>query len=128
MCRRRRRLLLPSVSGMICTLVSSARRADVLEHVCPSLNDTCASIVARVARRQSAVEMKATMSKIAWLLSFTLLLLLKGSAVATNPLVLIVFDGFRSDYLSTYPTPHLDKIAAEGVVVPALIPEFPASR
>lgn len=127
MCRRRRRLLLPSVSGMICTLVSSARRADVLEHVCPSLNDTCASI-ARVARRQSAVEMKATMSKIAWLLSFTLLLLLKGSAVATNPLVLIVFDGFRSDYLSTYPTPHLDKIAAEGVVVPALIPEFPASR
>lgn len=73
--------------------------------------------------------MKATMSKnLAWIWSSFGLLLLKGSVKATNPLVLIVFDGFRSDYLPTYPTPHLDKIAAEGVVVPALIPEFPASR
>jgi predicted AlkP superfamily pyrophosphatase or phosphodiesterase len=41
-------------------------------------------------------------------------------------LVLISIDGFSSDYLSIYPTPALDRIAASGVRAESLRPVFPS--
>ena len=67
------------------------------------------------------------MQTITWLLIWPFLNI-PDIVVATYPVVLVVLDGFRSDYLSLYPTPQLDKIASKGVVVPSLIPEFPASK
>jgi predicted AlkP superfamily pyrophosphatase or phosphodiesterase len=40
--------------------------------------------------------------------------------------VLISFDGFRSDYLSLFETPALDRLSAEGVTAGALVPVFPS--
>ena len=40
-------------------------------------------------------------------------------------LVLVSIDGFSADYLSIYPTPALDRIAASGVRAESLRPVFP---
>ena len=39
-----------------------------------------------------------------------------------------VLDGFRHDYLSKFSTPNLDRISGNGIVIPQVEPEFPASR
>lgn len=39
--------------------------------------------------------------------------------------VLVSFDGFRWDYQDRFPTPAMDRLAAEGVRASALIPVFP---
>ncbi|MEY2880499.1 MAG: hypothetical protein RLZZ15_2879 [Verrucomicrobiota bacterium] len=48
---------------------------------------------------------------------------------APAPLVLISLDGFRWDYLAQHPdaTPHLRRLAREGVTAKALIPVFPSN-
>jgi len=47
---------------------------------------------------------------------------------STNyPVLLVVIDGFRHDYLTDYPTPSLDRIINLGVHVPSVVPEFPAT-
>ena len=38
--------------------------------------------------------------------------------------MLISFDGFRSDYLDWYDTPHMDRFVKEGVRADGLIPVF----
>lgn len=40
-------------------------------------------------------------------------------------LILISIDGFRWDYMSRYPTPNLDRIAAAGSMAQRLLPVFP---
>ena len=40
-------------------------------------------------------------------------------------LVVVSIDGFRWDYMSRYPTPNMDKIAAKGSTVERLLPVFP---
>jgi predicted AlkP superfamily pyrophosphatase or phosphodiesterase len=54
-----------------------------------------------------------------------LVLLLSGCAAARPPVILISLDGFRPDYLERGVTPHLDRLAREGVRAEALIPVFP---
>ncbi|MCB0687063.1 MAG: alkaline phosphatase family protein [Saprospiraceae bacterium] len=39
--------------------------------------------------------------------------------------LLISFDGFRHDYLDSFPTPNLDRLASKGVKAEALLPVFP---
>lgn len=45
------------------------------------------------------------------------------------PVILISLDGFRWDYMALHPkeTPHLRKLAAEGVAADGLIPVFPSN-
>lgn len=46
--------------------------------------------------------------------------------LSKHPVVLIVsFDGFRSDYLTKTPTPHLTALMEEGVSVPYMSAQFP---
>jgi predicted AlkP superfamily pyrophosphatase or phosphodiesterase len=65
--------------------------------------------------------------------SATLALAFAASLVARGatppPLILISLDGFRWDYCAKHPqeTPHLRKLAAEGVSARALIPVFPSN-
>jgi predicted AlkP superfamily pyrophosphatase or phosphodiesterase len=50
-----------------------------------------------------------------------------AAAPANNPyLILVSIDGFSPDYLSLYPTPALDRIAAAGVRAESLRPVFPS--
>lgn len=54
-----------------------------------------------------------------------------ASASASTPpsaptLILLSLDGFRWDYPEKMNTPHLDRMAARGVVAKALIPPFPS--
>jgi predicted AlkP superfamily pyrophosphatase or phosphodiesterase len=52
---------------------------------------------------------------------------LNAPGAADSPyLVLISIDGFSSDYLSIYPTPALDRIAAAGVRAESMRPVFPS--
>lgn len=44
---------------------------------------------------------------------------------AASPIVLISLDGFMPEYLERYDTPHLDRLAGEGVRAESLIPSFP---
>jgi predicted AlkP superfamily pyrophosphatase or phosphodiesterase len=41
------------------------------------------------------------------------------------PLLLISIDGFRHDYRARTATPHLDRLAGEGVVADGLVPTYP---
>jgi predicted AlkP superfamily pyrophosphatase or phosphodiesterase len=50
-----------------------------------------------------------------------------GAGKADSPYVVLVsIDGFSQDYLSIYPTPALDRIAASGVRAESLRPVFPS--
>ena len=42
-----------------------------------------------------------------------------------HPLLLVSFDGFRSDYLERTETPHFDSLVARGVQAEGMIPVFP---
>ena len=56
---------------------------------------------------------------------FQLILFFTGTA--GHPVVLMVLDGFRHDYLSVYSTPNLDQILKDGgVLAPRLQAEFPS--
>ena len=49
------------------------------------------------------------------------------TGIAGHPVVLMVLDGFRHDYLSVYSTPNLDQILKDGgVLAPRLQAEFPS--
>ena len=61
-----------------------------------------------------------------WKLIFQLVLFFTLGAAGDRPYVLIVsFDGFRSDYVDWYNTPNLDKIKSNGVMAKQLKPVFP---
>ena len=54
-------------------------------------------------------------------------LILFFTGTAGHPVVLMVLDGFRRDYLSAYSTPNLDQILKDGgVLAPRLQAEFPS--
>ncbi len=63
--------------------------------------------------------------KIFYHLIFITLLFFSCDNTKTKPHVLLIsFDGFRSDYLDWYPTPNMDKFIKKGVRSKGLIPVF----
>ena len=59
---------------------------------------------------------------------FALLGIILSKSIEAHPVILVILDGFRHDYLSTYSTPNLDQILKQGVLAPRLQPEFPSFR
>lgn len=64
-------------------------------------------------------------------LLFTIIILITAIGCTTqkpkaDKLLLISFDGFRSDYLTKAETPNFDKLAETGVISEGLIPIFPS--
>ena len=65
------------------------------------------------------------MKKIYKLFFTSLFFFITCNNIKTDPHVLLIsFDGFRSEYLDWYPTPHMDKFITKGVKSEGLVPVF----
>lgn len=72
--------------------------------------------------------MRSVRGSIVVLFAHTLVLFAGGCRSTPSPvLVLISFDGWRADYGTRTPTPHLDALARRGVRAESLVPVFPST-